>query len=153
MNHKTAFICAGRCTVALAMIHFTGCRREPPPSVQPSAIQLQECAKLMGLKFPNGARGLMLHYMSGLDDTIFLKAVIRVEDLNTFLNDSPFEKSQLSSVERSVHPRAQLPWWQVNQAKSFLSGVTELPDAERLYLLIDLDSPDLCIVYLNWWET
>ena len=147
----------GLWTCCTLTISITSCERSRLTSSsysgKPTASQLQKCADLMNLEFPKGTRGLMFHQKSMLDTVIYLKAEIARDDLEMFLKNLPFVRAELSGVEKSISPEPELPWWQVDKAESFLSGTAALPDACWLSILVDLDSPDVCIVYLEWWDT
>ena len=95
----------------------------------------------------------MFHQKSMLDTVIYLKAEIARDDLEMFLKNSPFVRAELSGVEKSISPEAELPWWQVEKVESYLSGTVALPNAYWLSILVDLDSQDVCIVYLEWCDT
>jgi len=107
----------------------------------------------MQIKLPTDARPLMFYYASGLDAVAYLKVELRKDDLDSFLAASPFAAAQLSESEKAVSRERGMPWWDVATVARFLSGMAQLPDARRLYILVNLDQPDTCTVYLNWWET
>ncbi len=129
-------------------------RPASPVGIRPTNSDLDLCADVMQVSFPQQTRGLMMHYeTSGIDDAIYLKVEFNLSDLDEFIQGSPFAEIELSGTENVMFPDSQMPWWDTQDVTRYLSGVVRLPEGRFLRILIDLVRGDACTVYLEWFET
>ena len=126
------------------------CRRKPTKK-----MVLDKCAKRMEIKFPPSTR--VINFADGgfLDYAAHLKIEIDRNDLESFIANSAFAGEKLSTEERYTN-LIWKKWWDASErAKNFRSGFIRLPRdgyAERLNVLIDLDSTGKPIIYLEFWS-
>jgi len=90
-----------------------------------------------------------------MDPVIYLKAEIPRDDVEFFLNNSPFAGKTLKTKQQNPIPAvggfARTRWWKVNSVENWESGRADLPQGEVLSVLLDLDKPDKVVIYLEWF--
>jgi len=118
-----------------------------------SRIMLDECERIMMCDIPTSAEGLNYLLNKGMDDTIYLKLRLPREDLDIFINKSPFKDVALRTDRRYPYWELDKEWWDLDKPILFQSGEALLPKAKYLNILIDLDDPKIVIIYLCWLET
>lgn len=128
-----------------------------------SAEQLAECSRVMRVTFPPSTRPLGLRAVTGwLDDDLMLKVELGRDELQAFLDASPFAGRELGRTEVHLFTDAELSWWNIDDLaeyegkagqEAFLSDKVWLPNAESLRILVDTRRQDLVIVYLEWFQT
>jgi len=127
-----------------------------------STEQLAHCSQIMNLTFPPSARPLGLCATYGMDDVLQLKVEMSRNELQQFIEASPFAGAELGRNQIQVYGDSDLRWWNVDELdpyegkdgqEAFLSEQTSLPNAEVLNILIDVRRDDIVIVYLEWFET
>ncbi|MHC4659221.1 MAG: hypothetical protein ACYS83_08605 [Planctomycetota bacterium] len=144
------------CTVLLAM--HPGCKCDSDQSRAAKAQQkLAQLGTIMHVSFPPSTRLLNYDHTQGwLDDSIILKVEIARDDLEFFLNNSPFAGKTLKTKQQNPIPAIGTTgprWWKVKSVENWQSGSVALPQAEWLKILLDLDKPDKVVIYLDWFET
>lgn len=134
------------------------CKRDAPQITDPNLAKqkLAEFSKLMHISFPPSTRLTNFKHIRGMDDVIFLKVEIAQEDLQSFIQNSPFANIPLRSREDNPIPivgSTGPSWWNVKSVRKWKTGRARLPGAKALQTLIDLDHSNKVIVYLKWFES
>jgi|GEM_PF-6146832 len=145
------------CSFAALLLVTTRCTCESEESRAAKARQkLNQFEGIMNVKFPSSARLLNYRVERWMDEYIGLKIEIARDDLESFLNNSPFAGKRLKSKKdnpifsvRSTGPR----WWKVKSVNEWLSGNVMLPQTEGLRILLDMDHAHTVIIYLEWLDT
>jgi len=145
--------------IGLAVVSALTCARSPYSRTLRSSDDsvseedLKECSSKMHITFPKSTRALKISKVTGgPDDGIFLKIEIDRKDLDSLIKHSPFAGLKLRSDRRSVLNES-LSWWDPDSVRNYRSAEARLPDAEYLFILLDLDRDEAITIYLQWGET
>jgi len=145
--------------IGLAVVSALTCARSPYSRTLQSSDDsvseedLKECSSKMHITFPKSTRALKISKVTGgPDDGIFLKIEIDRKDLDSLIKHSPFAGLKLRSDRRSVLNES-LSWWDPDSVRNYRSAEARLPDAEYLFILLDLDRDEAITIYLQWGET
>jgi hypothetical protein len=145
--------------IGLAVVSALTCARSPYSRTLQSSDDsvseedLKECSSKMHITFPKSTRALKISKVTGgPDDGIFLKIEIDRTDLDSLIKHSPFADLKLRSDRRSVLNES-LSWWDPDSVRNYRSAEARLPDAEYLFILLDLDRDEAITIYLQWGET
>ena len=131
---------------------WSGGRDSAEPDV--TKEKLQQYQKVMHLTFPAGTRGLNAREATGgPDDMLYLKVEIDREELDSFLEDSPFADANLRSDQKFVGNEKGQTWWRPDDVKTYKSAQVFLPQGEVLNILLDFDQEKKVVIYLMWHET
>jgi hypothetical protein len=140
--------------LTLGIIIYSSCGIPAGQQARVTGEQLRDCERKMHISFPPSTQPLGINEVKGwLDDSTYLKVQIPRGDLDGFLKTSPFAGEQLRSDRPDVSDSESIPWWKPESVKNYKSGQVLLPDAKYVSTLLDLDSEDKVIVYLQWNET
>lgn len=121
---------------------------------RPTAEQLAEFAQHTGIVFPAAAVPLLWHEERGMDDALFVKAVVPPEAFAALLAGPPFAGTELSGP--GDFPDATLLYfadWMPRRPGNFRFCQLQLPDARAMNCVFDFDDPQTTVVYLMWFET
>lgn len=137
---------------------ISGCTRSgggadgEPETTQPTAEQVRQCERVMHVTFPAAGKVEGLHVRSENGTVVSVKASMTLDELHTFIENSPFRETALSSTERRVtNDLDTATWWEPDAAKAFESGEVEIPvPAATLRILIGKDDAQRATVYLHW---
>ena len=145
--------------IGLGVVSALTCARSPYSRTLQSSDDsvseedLKECSSKMHITFPKSTRALKISKVTGgPDDGIFLKIEIDRKDLDSLIKHSPFAGLKLRSDRRSVLNES-LSWWDPDSVRNYRSAEARLPDAEYLFILLDLDRDEAITIYLQWGET
>jgi hypothetical protein len=118
--------------------------------------RLEQCAKLLHVKWPSSVRPLGFQYTDGfLDDSMILKVSLPADHLQQFISQSPFVTQELRSDQHPMlwHSSGGPNWWNTHEVKEFSYGETWLEGARFVRLLIDRSDLKIIVLYLTWNET
>ena len=140
--------------VALAT-GVSACRQKGPQqqgevSDAVTSEQVALCAEKMKITFPPSTEPLRFVHESGVHTTLWLKARISTNDIQTLINQSPFTGQALRGDRVEVICPPDLDWWRPDEARNYMSGIAILPDDSSLRILIDRGDPAKAVVYLQW---
>ncbi|MHC4155123.1 MAG: hypothetical protein ACYST6_09415 [Planctomycetota bacterium] len=123
---------------------YIGCKKSQDQSGEPGPA----------IAFPSSSRLLGYHMERGLDTYRCVKVEITREDLEIFLENSPFAGKTLRTKNQNpiqgVSPTGP-SWWKVKAVKNWQSGRATLSGSETLRILLDLDKQDSVVIYLEWF--
>ena len=147
-------------SLGLAVVSALNCAGRPHSGTLQSSSDLvseedlKECSSKMHITFPKSTRALKISKVTGgPDDGIFLKIEIDRKDLDSLIKHSPFAGLELLSDRRFVLKEPTLSWWDPDSVRNYRSAEARLPDAEYLFILLDLDRDEAITIYLQWGET
>lgn len=159
-----------RFSLLLAFLLLMACAKEPTmkDAVPPTPGQLQEFTQNTGIKFPASSVQKLYWEERGMDDALYLKVSLPIDDLSTFISAPPFSGVKISSYNALSETKggdarikaleSQMMFdrfraWIPHQPKTIRYCEPELPNARFMNCLFDCDNPKEVTMYLMWFET
>ena len=123
------------------------CRRKPTKK-----MVLDKCAKRMEIKFPPSTHLVNFAEDWDLDYSACVRIEIDENDLQAFIDNSPFAGKRLEA-RSNLSAIGPAKWWEDHESvQNLKSGQVRLQSGgpEGLSILTDLDKPGKAVVYLEY---
>src|SRR5262249_28654511 len=103
------------------------------------------------VSFPTNSQPVGL-FVQGTIQSHYALLKVRVprQNVESFVQGTPFRDVQLSSTRRYFTFQSGVVWWQPDRPRDFRSGQVGVHGGGAVSIVIDLDDPDHMMVYLDY---
>ena len=137
---------------ALLLLILIGCSRSKAPIVtKPTAPQIAEFVTNSSITLPPSAQAIGWYEERLNDAGLWLQVQMPVQDLQTFLDSSPFRGVVLETNDLIRLDDFRVFW--TSPPLRYRAGQQSLPNGRFLDMLIDQNDSTNVMVYLMWFET